>query len=370
MIAASSGTQATPSGAGRDSAVVIVTYNSSDVIADCLRSVERSTGLGAEIIVVDNASRDTTASLVRSNFPLVRLVENEANRGFAAAANQGVALATRRLCVLLNPDTRVSSGAFEALAEAVRRNGDRALAGPRLVNTDGTLQRSAFRFPTPLVLLLEQLNFAGRVQWLNPAARNGRSGCASVDWLKGACLIGPTLLLQQFGPFDERFFMFSEDVDLCFRVRKAAVPVLYCPSAIVLHHGGMSTRHHARRMTLAFVDSTYLFYRKHWSYPRLLLASIALTGPALLKAVVAGARFFVASMAADRGEARRQRSLAGTFVSFAAHHPWAPRARRFARLFRSRQIAGDLSDVASNASRGLPGSRRRRRERRAPQRPS
>lgn len=300
----------------RTCSVVIVTYNSADVLRDCLRSVAAALGPHDEVIVVDNASADGTVRLVTTEFPDVRIVANVRNRGFAAAVNQGVSLAQGRLCLVLNPDTRVPAEVIRALADAIDRHGGKALVGPRLIDADGATQRSAFRFPTPSVLLLEQLNLRVPAPWLNADVR-GMGSCVPVDWLKGACLLAPTALLRQFGPFDERFFMFSEDVDLCYRLQRAGVPVAYCQSVTVLHHGGMSTRHHPRRMTLAFVDSTYLFYRIHWPRRNLVLGSFALRFPAVLKVLRSLLRASIASARGNWPSALEQRDLAVTFFKIA-----------------------------------------------------
>lgn len=299
--------------------IVIVSYNTASVLRGCLASLAAARAPGDEVIVVDNASADGSAAMIRAEFPDVRLIANATNVGFGAASNQGIAAATRDLGLLLNPDARVDAAALDGLRRVL--GGDRAaLVGPRLLNADRTVQRSAFRFPTPLVLLAEQMNLGPRLRWLNPGDVAGQD-LVPVDWLKGACLAAPVALLRAHGPFDERFFMFSEDTDLCFRLGMAGVPVLYFPAVAVVHLGGMSTRLRPRAMTVLFVDSTYLFHRKHSGARVVLLAAVALRSTASLKALRALVRAALGALAGRAPDARRDRAAARTFLAVALRSP-------------------------------------------------
>jgi GT2 family glycosyltransferase len=285
--------------------IVIVTYESEPVLGACLDSLVAALHPGDEIVVVDNASRDGTTKVARSH-PGVRVIANHVNLGFAAAANQGTASVATPYTVLLNPDTVVAIDAVDRLVDVVARHGGQAIAGPRVLNPDGTVQRSAFRFPTPPVLLLEQLGLGTRIGWLNPSG--GLGDCEPVDWLKGACLAGATDLLQRYGPFDERFFMFSEDVDLCYRLRAAGIPSLFCQDATISHIGGASTRRHPRRMARLFTDSVYRFYAKHWSTRQLAAAGAVLRATAGLKMLRALTRAAIAAAQGMPAVARRARA--------------------------------------------------------------
>jgi len=253
--------------------VIIVSYACRDVLAACLLSLRDALTSDDEVIVVDNDSPDGTPEMVRTSFPDIRLIESRANVGFAAGVNMGVSIATGRLALILNPDTRVSALAIDQLIDRLDGLERDAMIGPTLLNGDGSVQRSAFRFPTPLVLAFEQLSLH------TVASRAARVGGSSsrrieaVDWLKGACLLAPTSLLRTYGPFDERFFMFSEDTDLCFRLNQDGISVLHVPDVALVHLGGMSTRRHQVRMTSLFVESLYRYYQKHHS-PRELAAAV------------------------------------------------------------------------------------------------
>jgi GT2 family glycosyltransferase/O-antigen/teichoic acid export membrane protein len=286
--------------------VVIVSYNTVGLLRDCLASLHEHGGpLVGEVIVVDNASTDGSPDMVRCEFPNVQLIANQTNTGFGVANNQGVAAAKGEYVLLLNSDTRVHSSAVAALLREIRANPSVGLVGPRLLNDDGSTQPSAFRFPTPGVLLLEQAGLA----WLVPSVRYdiGPTSCdgavRSVDWLIAACVLGPRDLLRRFGPFDAAFFMYSEDVDLCYRLRAAGWEVRYAPQGVITHLGGGTTKRYAGRMLLQFVESEYLFYRKHYGPLALRLAVL------IFRAMAAGKwlRDFVrlAAMAASPDGAYR-----------------------------------------------------------------
>jgi GT2 family glycosyltransferase len=171
--------------------------------------------------------------------------------------------------LLLNCDTRVNAAAVRALVTALETDRRLGLVGPRLLSADGSRQRSAFRFLTPANLALEQLGLAGR----KPAD----------GYLKGAALLGRTDVLRRFGPFDPDYFMYCEDVDLCYRLRGAGLGVRLVPQAIITHVGGQSTKRHYEAMAVQAIASTYLFYRKHYSPTALSRAVAVVRGISALK---------------------------------------------------------------------------------------
>lgn len=283
--------------------VVIVSYNTAEVLHDCLASLlDAHCGEVSEVIVVDNASADRSVKMVRRQFPDVRLIVNEQNRGFGIANNQGVAAASGKYVLLLNSDTIVRPGAIERLVEVLECEPRVGLVGPRLVDGEGRRQRSAFRFPTPPILLAEQLS-VGRFL---PAARDKKAGSYVVDWLLGACLLARRDLLAAFGPFDPDFFMYAEDIDLCYRARLAGWEVRLVLDVTITHLGGESARREHVRMGLQSTESMYLFYRKHYSPHALLLATIIFLGVALLKSVRDAARWLGLALVGSRSEQRRQ----------------------------------------------------------------
>src|ERR1700722_13610608 len=220
--------------------IIIVSYNVRDRLRDCLRDLS-----GQRVIVVDNASSDSSAAMVRAEFPAVELIANTDNRGFAAACNQGIAASTEEFILILNPDTLATPAALQALLDVMRAEPHAGACGPRIVNPDGSLQPSCRRFPTLPRLLLDEFGlgklfprskFFGdyRMTWW------AHDQLREVDQLMGAALLLRRAALEQVGTFDERFFMYFEEVDLCLRLRDAGWKVLFVPAAKVIHHGGQS----------------------------------------------------------------------------------------------------------------------------------
>jgi GT2 family glycosyltransferase len=232
-----------------DVSVVIVSYNTADLIEACLLSVRASVGVSLETFVVDNASADGGAALVREKFPWVRLMENRANRGFGAANNQVFGECAGRYIVLLNPDTEATPEAFRRMAAWMDANPRVGIAGPTVNNIDGSRQDTVSRtYPG-------QKRTSGELSGLP-----GEIAC-----VMGACQIVRTGFMRELGGFDEDFFLYGEDQDLCLRIRRNGYEVGHVADAVIRHHGGKSERESLpadvwRKKALA----EYLFYRKHY----------------------------------------------------------------------------------------------------------
>jgi N-acetylglucosaminyl-diphospho-decaprenol L-rhamnosyltransferase len=244
---------------------VIVSYNSADYLPGCLRSL-RSEGMD-DIVVVDNASADGSVGVVRTTDPGVRVMEAGANLGFGTAANRGVAETTGEYVLILNPDTVVEPGATKALAEALDRDPGLAVVGPRTENLDGTLYPSVRRFPAMGVAFGHA--FLGLVWPGNPATRRYRMldwdhdrPAADVDWVGGACMLVRRSAFDLVGGFDEAYFMYVEDVDLCWRLGRAGWRIGYEPTARVMHALGGSSRDVPYRMIAEHHRSLYRFVSK------------------------------------------------------------------------------------------------------------
>jgi GT2 family glycosyltransferase len=222
-------------------------------------------------VVVDNASTDA-ASAHLETLPLTTVIRNAANRGFGAAVNQAAAMAGGALVWLLNPDCLVEAGAFDALCRVLDAHPECAIAAPRLLNADGTLQASARGEPTALTGLF------GRNTWLTkyfPASRVARRNLpavdlvaanvdsAPVDWVMGAAMLLRRSAFHAVGGFDERFFLYWEDADLCRRLRVLGFSVRYVPGARVVHAGGVSARTDRAGAIRAFHRSAYVYYTAH-----------------------------------------------------------------------------------------------------------
>ena len=244
-----------------DVSVVVVTLNGRELVERCLASVADA----GELIVVDHGSTDGTVELVRDRFPQARLIEQE-NRGMGGGNNAGMRLASGRYFLLLNSDAWVVGDGLRQLVEFGDAHPDAAVVGPRLRNPDGTLQRSVRAFPTLWRLATEYFflrKLAPRTDALNSFYGGGfdHESVREADWLYGACLFVRRDAVDQVGLFDESFFMFSEEVDWCYRFHAAGWNVLFDPGAEVVHVGGGS---HGGRMYRENLRGHLRFFAKHY----------------------------------------------------------------------------------------------------------
>ena len=254
-------------------AAVLVNYNAGGELARALRSIaDEMTSRPWEAVVVDNASVDASAAGVAEFVPNVRLIQNAENVGFARAVNQGLAATTAPVVLIMNPDCRLVAGAIGTLNAVLEAFPACAIAGPRILNPDGSVQGSARGDPDMLTGLfgrrallqriLPSLAIARRNVVVDQIIRSGRES-ADVDWLSGACMLARRSAMDAVGGFDERFFLYWEDADLCRRLRARGFHVRYVPGAAAIHRVGHSSRT-ARVFALrAFHDSAYLYYRIH-----------------------------------------------------------------------------------------------------------
>jgi N-acetylglucosaminyl-diphospho-decaprenol L-rhamnosyltransferase len=240
---------------------VIVNYNARDHLVECVRSL-RADGV-SEIVVVDNASADGSETALAASDPDARFLPTGSNLGFGTAANMGVAQIGAAYALVLNPDTIVEPGTTKALAAALDRDPRVAAVGPRIDNPDGSLYPSARRFPK----LADAAGhaFLGVVWRRNPYTRRYRmldwdhAEAGAVDWVGGACMLVRRTAFEQVGGFDPAYFMYVEDVDLCWRLRQAGWSIAYEPAGRVVHTVGASSQLAPYRMILAHHRSLLRF---------------------------------------------------------------------------------------------------------------
>jgi N-acetylglucosaminyl-diphospho-decaprenol L-rhamnosyltransferase len=271
--------------------VIIVNYNTGELTRRCLESVARDLAdVEWEAIVVDNASSDGSVARLQK-IPKTRVIANERNIGFGAGVNQAVAACTAAppLLWLLNPDCEVQAGAFAALVETLDAHVECAIAAPRLLNADGSTQASARGEPTAWTGLFGRHSLLTKIFPASPLTRRNlpaedlvKSGVESapVDWVMGAAMLLTRKPFEQVGGFDERYFLYWEDADLCRRLRDRGWTTRYVPRAIVKHPGGASAATDSAFAVRAFHESAYRYYATHivpspW-HPARWIAKIAL----------------------------------------------------------------------------------------------
>jgi GT2 family glycosyltransferase len=259
-----------------DISVAVVSFNTRDLLKDCLTSLYAELqGIPNEVIVVDNASGDGSADMVEREFPAVVMIRSAVNLGFAAANNRALALATGRYAVLLNSDAFLRPGALRRSIDYMDAEPRIGWGGARLIGPDGRWQASARMFPSPLndFLALSGLaakfsesQFFGRQDhtWADPDKP------MDTDWLPGAFAIIRRSALETTGFFDEQFFLYYEEVDLCRRMKQAGYRVRYWPDVVVVHLGGASSKtltslpmRASGQLELWRMRSAFLYYRKH-----------------------------------------------------------------------------------------------------------
>lgn len=245
-----------------DISIIIVNWNTKDLLKACLKSVEATVkGFSFEIIVVDNASNDDSVSMLKENFPEARLIENYRNLGFGAANNKAFKVMNGRYALLLNSDTVLTENAVSELFACLESRPDTAMACGQLLNADGSRQNSIAAFPSLLTLatntsLLEYL-FPRRF----PSKRYRHSGPVEVDSGIGACLLVSKKAIDAVGLFDERYFFFFEETDWAYQMRQAGWKILHVPTALIYHLQGQSIGRNLGSR-IEFYRSRYQFFRK------------------------------------------------------------------------------------------------------------
>ncbi len=252
-----------------DLSIVIVGYNSRGDLDGCLRAIEAcADGVACETIVIDNASSDTTVDLVTQEFKWVRLFQNSSNVGLARAVNRGIREASGRYILVLNPDIQIRNGSLDALLAFMDSHNDVGMAGAKLLNTDGSLQHSCRRFYTFWTLVLRR-TFLGTLFKRSRTIRRhlmldyDHEAEREVDWILGACMMVRREALADVGPMDERFFLYFEDVDWCYRMWRGGWKVQYVPAAVMTHrHARESAKPGISRQLVAHLLSLAHFYEK------------------------------------------------------------------------------------------------------------
>lgn len=269
---------------GPELSIIIVTYNSRREIGDCLTSLERfCKGVTLETIVFDNASKEGTADWVAANYPNVRLIRSAENVGFARGNNLAAQFAQGRFVLLLNPDTWVEDDLALALVRFMENHPDAGACTPLILRPDGSRQRGAMRtLPTLTTLFYDQ---AGLSRLFPRSRRFGRywmtwwdhNDVREVEQAAGACLLVRREVYEKIGGFDEGYFMYYDDVELCRAIREAGWKIYFTPEVHVYHSGGQSASQEVQQNYAALHRSMYLYFRRHHGRVATWLAKLIVT---------------------------------------------------------------------------------------------
>jgi N-acetylglucosaminyl-diphospho-decaprenol L-rhamnosyltransferase len=288
----------------RDLSIVIVSWNVKDLLRVCLQSALRATELSGgaaityEVIVIDNASKDGSVDMIRQDFPSVRVMANEENVGFTRGNNQGIVASEGRYVLLLNPDTEVLGAAFEEMVGHMEQYPDVGALGPKLLYPDGGTQSSRRRFPHLRTAFVESTFLQ---PWFSASdilnryyvLDRGDDEVQEVDWLVGACLMMRRDAIEDVGLLDERFFMYSEELDWCYRAKQKGWKVVYLPTAEVIHQEGKSSEQVLPLRHVQFQRSKVRFFQKHHGQLRAEVLRVYLLASYLWQTLVEGFKWLL-----------------------------------------------------------------------------
>ncbi len=268
--------------------IVIVSWNTKDLLRNCLTSIyDQAFPYDLETWVVDNFSKDGSALMVENDFPQVKLVKNLDNVGFAKANNQAISMAQGEYILLLNPDTILSKDALVNLVDYLKQDPSVGAVGSKLLNADGSLQTSCYPAPTLFrefwrMFYLDKFFALG----IYKMANWNQLAPHQVDVLMGASLMVRGNLLHKLNGFDESYYIYSEEVDLCYRIRKAGFDIHWVPSSEVTHFGGQSTKQVANKMFLQLYQSKIQYFRKNYGVLSAIIYKIILLMASMVRFVV------------------------------------------------------------------------------------
>jgi N-acetylglucosaminyl-diphospho-decaprenol L-rhamnosyltransferase len=270
--------------------IVIVNWNTRDLLLKCIETLLATEAPEKEIVVVDNASQDDSVAAVQARFPQVRIIQNKDNAGFARGNNIGVAACNTPYALLLNTDAFPQAGALDELLRVMSTTAKAGIVGAHLLNADGSFQASHTPFPTLWreFLILSGLGrlFFGR--HYPSAGPDEAKGAQAVDYVEGACLLVNVDVYRAIGGFDEAFFMYSEEVDLCFRMKQSGWQVWYVPEARATHLGSASSKDRKPEREGDLYRSRVRFFHKHYGRGASQLLKIMIYTFALVKIITHG----------------------------------------------------------------------------------
>lgn len=264
-----------PDGAALKACIAIVNHNTGEPLDRCITSVEEQTRHRHQIVVVDNASKINPATMLGQKHPRVKVIVNSRNMGFAKANNQAFRTTIAKYNIMLNPDTIILDGALDKVIDFMDERADIAVCGPRHIDQSGHLQYSCDHFPSSLTTLWLHSNLANRCPGVAAFRRSKMmywdyNGVRDVETLMGSCLAIRSGLYRELHGLDERYFMYFEETDLCYRIAKLGFRIVYLPDAEIIHLGGESSKRVQREDVFNktifqhFLKSQYYFFKKNY----------------------------------------------------------------------------------------------------------
>lgn len=246
--------------------IIIVTWNAQDYLQKSLNSIyENTTGITFEVIVVDNASSDGSVEMIKSKFPFVNLIENKRNLGFGSANNQGIRISKGKYILILNPDTCTLPGTLEKMVRFMDENKNVGILGCKILESDDSISTSVRRFPTLYTEIIRLLMSKRKSLTEFMPTSFDYNKTSKVDSLSGCCLLIRKEVLERSGLFDEDFFLYAEDIDLCYRIKQAGYQIYYFPDASIIHYEGRSAAKAKFKLSVEAYRTMHQFFKKHYS---------------------------------------------------------------------------------------------------------
>ena len=253
-----------------DVSIIIVNYKTCELLCNCIQSIISETKIYSyEVIVIDNASKDGSANIVKKKYPHIKLIENKTNKGFAYANNQGINITKGDYILLLNPDTVIIQSAIDKMIHYIKSNTHINALGCKLLNADMSLQPSCYRFPRLLPLIANILHLwiilpLRKTFLLSSLLNKGYEDIHPVDCVRGACLLTYKGIFKEIGLLDESFFMYAEETDWCYRLKKSGYSLYYFPEAKIIHYQGQSSKINYTTNMIQRQESIKIYYIKHY----------------------------------------------------------------------------------------------------------
>jgi len=305
-----------------DVSIIIVNWNTIKLLRECIQSVYDETTCSFEIFVVDNNSSDGSADMVRKEFPNVLLIANDDNKGFAAGNNQAMKLCKGDHILLLNPDTKVLKGAIDKLLAFLNSKSDMGAAACKLLNGDGSLQKSVGNFYSFIGTLFENRIIPKILPNSKYLAKKyvafwDHTTPREIDWARGAVLLVRREVVEQIGLLDEQFYIYGEEIDWCQRIKNAGWKIWYTPDAEIIHYGKASSSQRNIEMFIQNYKSFYILIKKHYPWFSYFLYRIR----AMTYLVLWLLKFSITFLLSGKGTKKRQSAVDG-FKLYTASWRW------------------------------------------------